>query len=640
MSLSSPASIAGSRELIARLVGFSRAVLTSHCVSLAATMHDMHTRLLNAFILTAFDMARDQMITPKRLSFARAKEAALYAQLLAVTQQQQDHVQEIIHRAIIDMRRGIVQSVVTETPEYPTDFEQSTSSMTSSCSLFRDVGPLNSADAVEMFVLRQLNQGIADRLSESFHCLRVTFIDTITRCLNSLEQMEASAGGVQSKENRAASEAFKEILNATYTVEITVQSGRSFLQMLWEKMKQAVNGPPRVQASYSSLQLSEEVRSWRKRVAGDVIDNLSEGRLARSICTQLRERVKGAHDNFNAALDNLDVYHRKRLTKAEDQHLRLRKQHAPKMARLTMESLALRDVLLQGMPLLGPEVGRGQYGVVYACERWGSNGPCAVKSVVPPDDKHWNDLALEFFYTKNLPEHKRIVRLHGAVIDHNYGGGGMGMGAVLLIMERLKRDLYTGIRVGLPWPARLRVAIDVVEGIRFLHSQGLVHRDIKLKNVLLDDQNRGKITDLGFCKPEAMMSGSIVGTPIHMAPELFSGHYDASVDVYAFGILFWYICAGHVRLPQAFEACASKDQLWNCVRKGTRPECLKAFDDECWDIMKSSWSGDPAVRPHLGIIQPRLERILFDYKSQHHLSTSNTASLSSRFKLSGRPTIT
>lgn len=84
----------------------------------------------------------------------------------------------------------------------------------------------------------------------------------------------------------------------------------------------------------------------------------------------------------------------------------------------------------------------------------------------------------------------------------------------------------------------------------------------------LDKQNRGKITDLGFCKPEAMMSGSIVGTPIHMAPELFSGRYDNSVDVYAFGILFWYVCAGHVRLPSSFEQCANKDQLWQSVKKG------------------------------------------------------------------------
>ena len=42
------------------------------------------------------------------------------------------------------------------------------------------------------------------------------------------------------------------------------------------------------------------------------------------------------------------------------------------------------------------------------------------------------------------------------------------------------------------------------------------------------------------------MTHSIVGTPIHMAPELFSGKYDQSVDVYALGILFWYCFAGQL----------------------------------------------------------------------------------------------
>lgn len=46
------------------------------------------------------------------------------------------------------------------------------------------------------------------------------------------------------------------------------------------------------------------------------------------------------------------------------------------------------------------------------------------------------------------------------------------------------------------------------------------------------------------------------------------GKYDNSVDVYAFGILFWYICSGSIKLPEAFERCASKDHLWNNVRRG------------------------------------------------------------------------
>lgn len=55
-----------------------------------------------------------------------------------------------------------------------------------------------------------------------------------------------------------------------------------------------------------------------------------------------------------------------------------------------------------------------------------------------------------------------------------------------------------------------------------------------------------------------------------LSPLLTVGKYDNSVDVYAFGILFWYICSGSVKLPEAFERCASKDHLWNNVRRGKR----------------------------------------------------------------------
>ena len=78
------------------------------------------------------------------------------------------------------------------------------------------------------------------------------------------------------------------------------------------------------------------------------------------------------------------------------------------------------------------------------------------------------------------------------------------------------------------------------------------------------------------------MSGSIVGTPIHMAPELFSGKYDSSVDTYAFGVLFWYLCAGTIKLPQQFEQCSNKEMLWTHVKRGEKAARVIFVEADCF----------------------------------------------------------
>lgn len=88
------------------------------------------------------------------------------------------------------------------------------------------------------------------------------------------------------------------------------------------------------------------------------------------------------------------------LEQTEEQRIAIRKRHAPCFARLALESTSLCDLVSWGMPKQIEEIGRGQYGVVSSCEPWAGINPCAFKSVVPPDERHWNDLAMEFFYTR------------------------------------------------------------------------------------------------------------------------------------------------------------------------------------------------------------------------------------------------
>ncbi|XP_078098178.1 dual serine/threonine and tyrosine protein kinase isoform X1 [Mustelus asterias] len=567
---------------------FAKQVAQMHLVDAANVLNGVHCRCLDIFINQAFDMQRDLQITPKRLEYTRDKENELFQSLMNIANRKQEEMRDMI----IDTLSGMKEELLEEAANL--QFKDIIISENGETVGNKDIKCCMKQ--IQELIISRLNQAVANKLISSVDYLRESFVGTLERCLRSLEKSNQD-----SAINNATSDHLKQILNAAYHVEVTFHSGSTVSRLLWEQIKQIIHRMPWVHPPSVTIE-------WKRKIAQDAIESLCASKLAKSICSQFRTRLSSSHEAFAASLRQLETGLSGRLERTEDLWLKVRKDHAPRLARLSLESRSLRDLLLHGKPKLGRELGRGQYGVVYLCDSWAGHSPCALKSVVPPDDKHWNDLALEFHYTRSLPRHERLVDLHGSVIDYSYGGGSSI--AVLLIMERLHRDLYAGLKVGLKLEVRLLISLDVVEGIRFLHRQGLVHRDIKLKNVLLDKQNRAKITDLGFCKPEAMMSGSIVGTPIHMAPELFSGKYDNSVDVYAFGILFWYLCTGTIKLPETFEKCSSKDQLWNNVKKGVRPERLPAFDEECWQLMEACWNGDPSQRPLLGIVQPILQSIM------------------------------
>ncbi|XP_015510017.1 dual serine/threonine and tyrosine protein kinase isoform X1 [Neodiprion pinetum] len=579
-----------SQQKMDQLLRFTEECLQKYLVNASNLLNGVHTTSLRKFILSAFDMARELQITPRRIQYARQKENELYSSLMKLVSEKQEEVTELIQNIIDEMKTDLIEG---DRNYHSESINLENDDTREWCDTIRA-----ATLKVQRLLLSSLSERVAKQLVTSVDCLRETFVGTLQRCLLSLER------SCEHESSLLASDALKQILSAAYNVELTDNS-TSMVHSFLERLRQLVKSLPLPWSSTPVLDVS-----WRRRVAVDILNSLNSARLSKAIATQFREKVKSSHDSFQSALRSLESHYSGKLERTEEQRVAIRKIHAPRLARLALESTSMSDMVRYGIPRQGKEIGRGQYGVVFSCDEWGgAPGPCAVKSVVPPDDKHWNDLAMEFYYTRSIPDHKRIVKLRGSVVDDSYGGGCGLSPAVLLVTDRLSRDLYCGIKAGLSWLERIQIAIDVIEGIRYLHSQGLVHRDIKLKNVLLDTDNRAKLTDLGFCIPEAMMSGSIVGTPVHMAPELISGHYDSSVDVYAFGVLFWYICAGNVRLPFAFEQFHNKEQLWTSVRRGLRPERLDHFDDECWTLMEQCWAGEPPRRPLLGAVLPVLESI-------------------------------
>ena len=589
---------------IEQFVGFLIKSLRAHLANLSTLLHNTHTYVLKNFVSTAYELSRDCQITPKKILYTKEKELELFQSLMQIANKQQNDLKIIIHETI----HGTREEILKEAADFTLSHSQSMTSY----------AEVKSYEAhIQNLVLTKINQRVIQNMRDTTAQLNENLTGVLGRCLKALEEnlndqlgsSEASDGNEEPCDHRPAQTALKAILNAAYMVELPINSQEpddKNSANLVSKMRELFTS-----MTYKNSPPSFFTADWKMSIANKLMSGLSEAKLAKMICQQFKNKLQNSHEQFLNALKNLEVRQARKLEKNEERRMQVRKNLAPKISRLAMESLSLRDCALYGLPKLEGEIGRGQYGVVYACQTgWGKYTNVAIKSLLPPDEKHWNDLSMEYYYTRSLPAHDRIVQIRGSVIDHNYGGGGSGQVAALLIMDRYPRDLYSAIKSRLSYPDRLQVALDVVDGLRFLHSQGLVHRDIKLKNILLDERNRGKITDLGFCKPEAMMSGSIVGTPIHMAPELLRADYDHSVDTYAFGILFWYMCAGTVKLPHNFEQCTSKEHLWSVVQRGVRPERLSFFEEDAWRIMSECWLTVPATRPHLGYIRPRLEALV------------------------------
>ena len=120
-----------------------------------------------------------------------------------------------------------------------------------------------------------------------------------------------------------------------------------------------------------------------------------------------------------------------------------------------------------------------------------------------------------------------------------------------------------------------RIGLQVAEALEYANRQGILHRDVKPSNLLLDPKGNVWVADFGLAKAadaeDITHSGDIVGTVRYMAPERFAGKCDARSDVYALGLTLYELLA----LRPAFEA-ADRHELMRRVMS-EEPERLRGL---------------------------------------------------------------
>ncbi|MEW6577738.1 MAG: protein kinase [Chloroflexota bacterium] len=140
-------------------------------------------------------------------------------------------------------------------------------------------------------------------------------------------------------------------------------------------------------------------------------------------------------------------------------------------------------------------------------------------------------------------EHPRILPVH------DFGHEGELFYLVMRLIEG--ESLYYRLKRGpLPLKTAARLIGQIGEALDYAHAEGVIHRDLKPNNILIDQWDNLYLMDFGLAKMMASaqsltQSGTVLGTPAYMAPEQWRGEpVDARTDVYALGIILYEMVAG------------------------------------------------------------------------------------------------
>ncbi len=210
------------------------------------------------------------------------------------------------------------------------------------------------------------------------------------------------------------------------------------------------------------------------------------------------------------------------------------------------------------------ELGKGGTGVVYRAIDPILEREVAIKKQTV-DGVHKEESIQRFLREARLIarlEHRNIVTVFEL---------GLETDGVYIVMELLRgEDLCTRLRARrhLSLERKIRILVEVGRGLAHAHRQGVVHRDVKPRNVFLTEEGEVKLLDFGLAhisQSTLTATGQVMGSPHYMSPEQILGRKaDPRSDIFSLGALFYEILTGEkpfdaATLPQVFDRILSAE---------------------------------------------------------------------------------
>ena len=239
----------------------------------------------------------------------------------------------------------------------------------------------------------------------------------------------------------------------------------------------------------------------------------------------------------------------------------------------------------------GRLLGKGAFGKVNLCLHTLTGRLVAIKSINKEkikNERQKKKIKLETTIMETLSKSKNIVKIFETYETKKH---------ICIVMEYIcAGDLLTYIkkRSKLTEPVAKFIFKQIILGIKHIHDNGIIHRDIKLDNILLDLDNNIKICDFGVSrkinKDDVMFEQC--GTPAYIAPEILinKGYQGFGVDIWSAGVVLYAMLSGTV----PFKGNNLKE-LHNLIISGDYKE-IKGISIEAEDLLKNILEVDPNKR--------------------------------------------